>query len=421
MSNRLPNPEGTLRVAPVPDRSPLPVLLPRPLPRTLSISRALLPLEDAASAVAALEVRLDAAPFRDRFLLAESRLDALQLGAAAPPVAAPTDERRGAELLRLLVIEASEDRSAPRDLRPVVNALAAYDLACAAVRESGRAALTLDLLCRMHVAMCSGIALPGAPGQWRRPGASISGRGRSARILPPAAEDLPAALADLQDFLLDPPPIPFALRAAMVTAQMESLCPFEYGNAHLARMLLPLMAAAEGRPPVFAVHPAGCTEAGYEAALADLQLTGDWEGWLCAFLQRLSDAARQAVGRVARMQALQHDWSARLGSLRSDSTARRLSELVLGVPVLTVGVAQSLLDVSFQTANAAVASLVRLDIVSPHANARRNRIFVARETLAVLTMRGGVEGDGVEPPLAVYAAPPAGATAALHPDAAICR
>ena len=67
-------------------------------------------------------------------------------------------------------------------------------------------------------------------------------------------------------------------------------------------------------------------------------------------------------------------------------------ELAFGFPVLTVGAAQEMLQVSFQTANAAVATLVRLAILAPHSNIRRNRVFIFRETLSMLATAPDAQG-----------------------------
>jgi Fic family protein len=103
----------------------------------------------------------------------------------------------------------------------------------------------------------------------------------------------------------------------------------------------------------------------------------------------MTDAADAASARLERTERLRLHREAEMVSLRSDSTARRLTGLAFGFPVLTVGAAQEMLDVSFQTANAAVATLVRLGILAPHSNIRRNRVFIFGEMLSMLT---GAEG-----------------------------
>ena len=359
------------------------------LPRQLSLSTGLLPLEQAIEACSALRVTLRTVPYRDSLMRAESRLDALALAfplapRSRPPRAPASGAMVSDDLLRLLVLEASEDRAAPRSLRPSVNVVAAFEHGLALARAGGTGALTAGLLRELHRLLFVGLsASVGASPVY--PVADLQESGWPGSSQAASHGEVGAGLQDLERFLVDPPGLPLPLRLALVTAQIECAAPFDHGNRQLAWLLLPLMMAAEGRPPVFVGQTLAAARDQYEAALDALRATGDWEAWTGFFLQRLEQAAKAATARLDRTEALQRGRAADLFSLRSDSTARRLAELALGVPVLTVGAAQSMLGVSFQTANAAVATLQRLGIVTPHSNNRRNRIFIVGGTLATLT------------------------------------
>ncbi|WP_419727991.1 Fic family protein [Lichenicola sp.] len=361
------------------------------LPRSLALSAALAPLEQAVDACSTLRARLRTVPYRDSLMRAESRLDALAL--ALPQPSAARHELPGGfggtasdNLLRLLVLEASEDRAAPRSLRPSVNGVAAFELGLQRVRANGTGALTAGLLQDLHRLLFLGLGESGSTsagialsdGRRREPGWSGDGQVPS-RVQPGAG------LQDLERFLLDPPRLPLPVRMALVVAKVECLSSFDQGSRQLAWLLMPLMTAAENRPPLFVAQTLAARREHYETALAGLRSTGDWEAWVGFFLQRLAEAADGATARLDRTEGLQRARAADLFSLRSDSTARRLAELALGVPVLTVGAAQTMLGVSFQTANAAVATLQRLGIVTPHSSNRRNRIFIVSGTLATLT------------------------------------
>ena len=364
------------------------------MPRHLSLAASLLPLEQAIDACSTLHARLRTVPYRDSLMRAESRLDSLALAfppapSARSPVGAghgdPAGETAPDDLLRLLVLEASEDRMAPRSLRPSMNGVAAFEHGLARVRANGTAALTAGLLQELHRLLFLGLSEPAGA----QPAATIvdglgetgwQGAGQAS-----SRARAGARLHDLERLLVDPPALPLPVRLAIVAAQIECVPPFDHGNRQLAWLLLPLMTAAEGRPPLFVGQTLAAARDQYGAALAALRATGDWEAWIGFFLQKLTQAAKAATARLDRTEDLQRARAADLFSLRSDSTARRLAEMALGVPVLTVGAAQSMLGVSFQTANAAVATLQRLGIVTPHSSNRRNRIFVVGGTLATLT------------------------------------
>ena len=347
------------------------------LPRRLELSAALIPLERAIGACSALQSRLGNVPFQDNMIRVESKLDALAMGSL--------DGVSGA-LLRLMIVEASQERPAPRDLRTVTNVLNAFRHGLAVVRARGRAGLTLSLLDDMHQLLRTGST---ATAESVDPAGSVaSGTMQDApspRGLPVFDTELSGAMQDLERFMTDPPPLPLAVRMALAMARLELLEPFDAASAVLARLLVPLMAVADGQAPVFLAQTLASRGSAHDAALGSLGRDKRWEDWICFFLSCLTDAANAASARLERADRLRLHREAEMVSLRSDSTARRLTELAFGFPVLTVGAAQEMLDVSFQTANAAVATLVRLGILAPHSNIRRNRVFIFGETLSMLT------------------------------------
>jgi len=328
------------------------------LPGRVALSDALLPLECMVDTLCRLQIRVRAASFGDRLIRAESRFDALALGT---PDSGPDD------LLRLLVLEASEERPAPRAMRQAANAVEALEHGLVRVHGKGASALTIGLLHDMHHLLCAGLDDPAVSDETGQPTM--------------AADPM---LQDLESFLIDSPTLPLPVRVAIVVALVECVLPFGAGNRQLAWLLPPMMMAAEGRLPLFLGQTLAAALADYEIALAELRASHDWEAWICFFLNRMTNAAEVAIDRLERLATLQQAREVELLPLRSDSTARRLAELVLGVPVLTVGLAQAMLGVSFQTANAAVATLQKLGILTPHSSNRRNRVFIVGGTLAMI-------------------------------------
>jgi hypothetical protein len=62
----------------------------------------------------------------------------------------------------------------------------------------------------------------------------------------------------------------------------------------------------------------------------------------------------------------------------------RVAHLLLGQPVVTVTALVERLNVTFPAVNAAIATLVDLDIVRPQGQQRRNRAFHAHEVMNLL-------------------------------------
>lgn len=326
-----------------------------PPQRGVALSHGLLAFERAVDGWAMLRAGLQAASFPDDMAGLESCREALSLGGTAPTQA---------DLLRLLTTAATEDRPPPRELRPAFQRLEAIRSGLQAARLGGKSALSAELLFEIS--------------------AKLGGRGLIGRDLPraqQAGDAIDRQLAETQR-------LPFLVRAAMLTARIEIAAPFGVASAMLARLALPLLAAAEGRPPLFLADSLLPHHAKYDQALAALAppaaahgaahgtAPGTWEGWIAFYAALVADAADAALLRLREAERLRGALAQELETLRSHSNAHRLADLAVTMPVMTVGMAQQSLGVSFQTANAAIAALVKLGVLRPQSSVRRNRMFM---------------------------------------------
>jgi len=169
---------------------------------------------------------------------------------------------------------------------------------------------------------------------------------------------------------------------ALAHAQFETIHPFVDGNGRVGRLLLPLLLATEGYPPLYLSGFLLRNRRDYYDTLAATQLRGDWAPW-CTFLaEAVTHACRSAVAIAQDMTALEQRWQRQLETLglRSDAAALKLPLLLLAQPVVTVRQVQLWLGVSFPTANKALEVLVKCGILSEPAQ-RRHRVYHARELL----------------------------------------
>ncbi len=329
----------------------IPDLLP-PLPQGVTLSDGLVAFEHAVDSWALLRAGLRAARFEDGLIGLESYREALSLGGAA---VAP------AELLRLMIVAATEDRPPPRELRASFQRLDAIRSGLAAVQGGAEPGLTAELLFELSV--------------------SLGGRGLIGRDLQRAQQ----AADDIERLLAETVRVPLLVRAAILAARIGIAAPFGVASPMLSRLMLPLLAAARGRTPLFLSDSLQQAPRGYSDALAVLAAGGSWESWIAYYAAQVAGAAEAAAARLGEAERVRDALGKRLETLRSHSNAHRLAERAITAPVLTVGLAQQMLGVSFQTANAAIAALVKLDVLRPHSSVRRNRIFL----LAGLTPEPG--------------------------------
>jgi len=155
------------------------------------------------------------------------------------------------------------------------------------------------------------------------------------------------------------------------------------GNGRTGRLLIPLMLAAEGFPPLYVSGPLYRNCHDYFDALLEVQLRSRWDGWIDFFTQAMMIACDESMALAAQLAALRDDWNRRVADRRADSASSKLVAALIGTPVVTVNQVKRLLGVSFPAANNAVADLVSLGILTGTAR-QRTRAFVAREAIAVL-------------------------------------
>jgi hypothetical protein len=338
------------------DQRPEPSVPPQ---RGVVLSDGLVAFERAVDGWALLRAGLQAASFPDDMAGLESCREALSLGGTAPTPA---------DLLRLLTTVATEDRPPPRELRAAFQRLEAIRSGLQAARLTGKPAVNAALLFEIS--------------------AKLGGRGLAGRDLPRAQQ----AGETIDRLLAETLQLPLLVRAAMLTARIEIAAPFGVASPMLARLALPLLAAAEGRPPLFLSDSLLPRQDQYDQALTALAPSreppkephgppngaphGTWEGWIAFYASLVADAADAALRRLREAERLRGALAQELETLRSHSNAHRLADLAVTMPVMTVGMAQQSLGVSFQTANAAIAALVKLGVLQPQSSVRRNRMFM---------------------------------------------
>lgn len=278
---------------------------------------------------------------------------------------------------------------ADSDADATLNYVRAYVFGAGEVISRGRQALDLDLIRYLHAHLMAGQERY-MPGQWRESQNYIGMRLETARYIPPPPGEVPRLMDDLLGLLQYEPDgvaeVSILLRAAIAHVQFEAIHPFLDGNGRTGRLLLPLMFKAEGAPPIHLASFLKLRQQEYYDALFQVQTKLNWEPWIRFFLESVIASSRHSVSLFGGLQGIQRRWHALLTerSKRRHATIWRVTEMLLGQPVITVNAIADRLDVTFPAANDAVAELVELDILRPAVHQRRHRVFHAHEVMNVL-------------------------------------
>ncbi|HVI05999.1 MAG TPA: Fic family protein, partial [Sphingomicrobium sp.] len=169
-------------------------------------------------------------------------------------------------------------------------------------------------------------------------------------------------------------------RMAVSHAHFEAVHPFVDGNGRTGRLLLPLMMAADGQPPLYLSPYIEAHKSEYYASLKAAQQQLDWP----AAIAFMSDAVVGTVDELMvtrdALRELEAKWSTRRRS-RARSAALRSLNLLASYPVLTATRLAMLLDVSFPAAMTAIDQLMEAGILQERTGYRRNQVFLAPEVL----------------------------------------
>jgi Fic family protein len=288
--------------------------------------------------------------------------------------------------------EGTADATSDADAETTLNYLRAYTLGVQEVRAKGRAALDTPLICSLHAQLMKGNERA-TPGEFRTVQNFIGGlRMEHARFIPPPAAEVCRLIADLDRLLRyesDPEShydVDILARALLVHAQFEAIHPFKDGNGRVGRLLFPLMFLGDGDLPIHLASFLKCRQQEYYDALLEVQMKLRWSSWMELFLECCVASCRHTVHLLRELRLIAEGWHGRLQKrrVRKHATIWRVADLLLGQPVVTVKALVERLEVTFPSANSAVAVLVEMDILRPQGAQRRNRAFHAHEVMNIL-------------------------------------
>jgi Fic family protein len=255
--------------------------------------------------------------------------------------------------------------------------------------QSGRLPISSRLLRETHRLLLDGVR--GAdkhPGDFRRDQNWIGGSSpANARFVPPPANMVPDAIANLERYLHDADD-PLLIRAGVAHAQFETIHPFLDGNGRVGRLLITLLLVAEGvlRQPLlylslfFKQH-----RDEYYDRLQRIRTHGEWEPWLAFFFDGVAQVARGATETTARIvQMIERD-RRRIGDVgRGAGSALRIHDLAVRTVVINPRLAAKTTGLTDPPVYAAIRRLETLDVLREVTGRRRGKIWVYGEYLDIL-------------------------------------
>lgn len=290
----------------------------------------------------------------------------------------------------LLIFENSETPGVPLDdVLEVSNYVAALNHGLKRLR--GGFPLSLRLVREIHKVLLShGRGSHAQPGEFRRSQNWIGGtRPGNAAYVPPPPEYVMECMGQLEVFMhADTARLPLLIKAGLVHAQFESIHPFLDGNGRVGRLLITCMLCAEevlSEPVLYLSLFLKKHRRLYYDRLNGTREAQSWTPWLEFFLQGVRDTANQAAqtaGKIDRLFRVDKEKIEHFG--RGAASALLIYRYAQVHPLFSIKNAAREMKVSFPTASAAVARMIKAGIFSESSGKRRDRLFVYTKYLDIL-------------------------------------
>ncbi len=296
------------------------------------------------------------------------------------------------DLDELLVYEATLGMDGlPPDVLVTERYVQALQLGLDEVRERGRRALDLSLVNRLHALLMCDMPDGFPKGAYRREQAVIGplgGRPEDARFVPSPPDLIDAAMQELDRQMLryaaaedEQFELNVLAQIAISHAQFETIHPYKDGNGRTGRLLMPLILAAEGHPPLYLSGVLLRNKDAYYDALNLVQIKGNWAPWMDMVSRAVTESANEAIAIAEDMRQLVSGWAETVRAYRGDSVARRLPALLIGHPVVTAAQVAALLEVSDRSALTGIYALEKEGILVKSDERKWGRTYHAKAVL----------------------------------------
>ena len=295
------------------------------------------------------------------------------------------------DLHQLLTYEATHSTGGlPADVRITERYVAALQHGLERVRVGGRAVLDLALIHELHALLMQDEATRFPVGAYRETQVWIGPTPRieDATFVPAPPDRVKGCMDEMAASILKYAPredeqtmLTIPAQLAIAHAQFETIHPYHDGNGRTGRLLMPLILAAEGYPPLYLSAALLRAKSEYYAALASVQLKGEWGPWLELLGHAVVESCDESISIAEDLLALAERWEHELRSYRAHSATRRLPRFLIGHPVLSVQQAAAGLSISVPAANAALNNLLAAGIVSLVNERQWGRVFQATQVL----------------------------------------
>ena len=253
-----------------------------------------------------------------------------------------------------------------------------------AIQELENLPLSNRLIKNTHkILLSTGRGEHKSPGEFRISQNWIGGTSLSGAVfIPPAHEELPELLSDLELFLNNTNiNIPHLIRIAIAHYQFETIHPFLDGNGRIGRLLISLYLVHSKvlqKPLLYLSDFFEKNKTLYYDNLTFVRTKNDMSQWIKYFLEGVSQTAENSAQTLKKIIELKTDLEKnKLLSLgKRTKTANEFLYFLFHSPVITSTALQKEMKITAKTANSLIDAFIGLNILKERTGYSRNRIFV---------------------------------------------
>lgn len=257
-----------------------------------------------------------------------------------------------------------------------------------------RLPLSMRLLREAHE-----ILMSSARGEHRNPGAIrksqnwIGGSNlKNAVFIPPAPQELPALLTDLEKFWHNEKiAIPHLIRTAISHYQFETIHPFLDGNGRVGRLLITLYLVDKKlltKPTLYLSDFFERNRGAYYDALTAVRASNDIEHWIKFFLTGVSETAAGSKQTFERVVALRQRCEEKILQLgKRAPKGQALLRQLYSQPVMSANEVATRLEITHQSASSLIRSFEGMGILREITGRKKDRLFMFSEYLDLFSSR----------------------------------
>lgn len=230
------------------------------------------------------------------------------------------------------------------------------------------------------------------PGEFRRSQNWIGGQGstlKNARYIPPSPDDMEEAMSALEKYINEEESeLDVLVQAALIHYQFETIHPFLDGDGRIGRLLITLFLLekkALSTPALYISYYLKRYRIEYYDRMTEVRRSGNYEQWVCFFLQAVLESADNAIETIDKLSSLHDKNAAIIAAMgRAAKNTMLVFEELEANPIIEIRKTAEAIGVTYSTAANAVKRLENAGIVQQKAESGRNRTYSYTEYLDIL-------------------------------------